>query len=335
MQSLPKLSISQLAGILLVMTTGTVALTVLPVGVQVEESQKTSDQGQAKTEPAQESQKSPALAEGKNKDETPPPVHAASAQELFDQARQQLLGRKYRAKIVEKLQFADRTLEATGRIVRGGKPYQLRLEFEVRSGGTVGKLLQVCDGDVLWTERRINKSPIRLTRQDVKLILKTAQQTSPMPQDTLIAELGLGGIASLLASLEHNMAFAAPETETVDGEPLRRLEGQWNAKFQAQFKANPQLAKGLPQHIPDGARVYFDRNDVPRRIQYLKKDSKQEVLRPMVTIDFLDVQWLTEADVKPADFEFKPPEGVYPKEVTEEYIKLLQPKAPAAAPPGQ
>ena len=223
-------------------------------------------------------------------------------------------------------------MEATGYIVRGSKPYQLRLEFQIQSGGTVGKLLQVCDGEVLWTQRQVNES-IRLTRQNVKQILATAQ-TGAIDKNMLVAELGLGGITSLLASLERNMAFSAPETETVDGEPLRRLDGEWNAAFQAQFKANPQLAKGLPTHIPDGSRVYFDRNDVPRRIQYLKKEPKGETMRPMVTVDFQDVKWLTDADVKPADFEFKPPEGVYPKEVTDEYIKQLQPKAPAAAPGG-
>ncbi len=251
---------------------------------------------------------------------------------MFDQARKTLLGRMYRAKIVERLQFSDRTLEAKGRILRG-KPRQLRLEFEIHSGGTVGKLLQVCDGDLLWTERRVNKT-VRLTRQDVSQILQAVQKSPAIQQDVLIAELGLGGIASLLASLERNMAFAAPETETVDGEPLRRLEGQWNEGSQARFKAIPQLAKGLPAHIPDAARVYFDRNDVPRRIQYLKKDAKQDVMRPMVTIDFVDMEWLTEADVKPADFEFKKPEGVYEKEVTQEYLKLLQPQ-PAGAPPEQ
>ncbi len=333
MRILPKLSIFQLTGILLVMTAGTVALTVLPVGAQVEDSPKTSQPAKAKTEPspAQENQPAPIEAE-KTAEPAPAPVHAASAQELFDQARKKLLHQMYRAKIIERLQFGDRTLEATGRIVRG-KPYQLRLEFQIQSGGTAGKLLQVCDGEVLWTQRRVNEE-VRLTRQNVKQILATAQQTNALPPNVLVAELGLGGITSLLASLESNMAFAAPETETVDGKPLRRLDGQWNAAFQAQFKANPQLAKGLPQHIPDGSRVYFDRNDFPRRIQYLKKEPKQEFMRPMVTIDFLDVEWLTEADVKPTDFEFKPPEGVYPKEVTDEYIKQLQPKAPAA-PPGR
>ncbi len=250
-----------------------------------------------------------------------------SAKKLFEAAREKLRTRSYRAKIVQKFNYPQRALEATGQIVRGQK-FRLRLEFQIHSGGTTGELLQVCNGDKLWTQRKIN-DVTKLTVQDVKEILTKAGTT---PENVVVAELGLGGIASLLASMERSMNFGEPQTVEIDGEQLLVVEGEWNEGFLAQVKANPQLAKGYADFLPDGGRVYFDRDDFPRRIQYLKKESQHATPRPLVTIDFRDVKWLGDADVKPSLFEYEQPAKVYPEDVTKTYVDQLKPR-PAPAPP--
>ncbi len=251
-----------------------------------------------------------------------------AAKELFEVAREKLERGIYRAKIIQRLNFPDRSLEAHGQIVRGQK-LQLRLEFEIKSGGTTGRLLQVSNGDRLWTERRVNEIP-KLTVQDVKEILNKAKAES-VQENVVIAEMGLGGITALLASLDRTMNFGEPQTVEVDGEELFRVDGQWNADYLKRIQANPQLAKELPEYIPDGSRVYFDREHFPRRIQYLKKLPDQEGMRPVVTLDFLDVEWLSEADVDPKLFEYEPPEQVYPEDVTKTYIDQLRPAPPLPA----
>ena len=327
MQNLPKLSVFQWSGMMLVLFLGTLALMEFPVTAQVDSNRAaegTSEPDNPDTKPAEA--ESPKDREAKDVPSTPAP----EAKKLFESAREKLANRMYRAKIVQKLSFPNRTLSAKGEILRGTK-YRMRLEFEVQSGGTTGKLIQVCNGDKLWTERRVNDVP-RLTVQDVKEILSKVGP-DPLRQNLVIAEMGLGGITSLLASLERTMNFEKPQSVVIDGEELFRVDGKWNAAFLAKAKASTEALQGMPDYIPDGARVYFDRDDFPRRIQYLKKEAKHDVLKPIVTLDFLDVEWLSEDEVKPSAFEYQPPERVFPEDVTKAYVDQLQPPTtPGAAP---
>jgi hypothetical protein len=187
----------------------------------------------------------------------------------------------------------------------------------------------VSNGDKLWTERRVNQVT-KLTVQDVTEIRKIAGEDK---DDVVVAEMGLGGITALLASMDRNMSFGEPEAVEVDGEQFFRVDGQWSGEFAKKIQANPQLEKGLPEYVPDGSRVYFDKEHFPRRIQYLKEFPTHEGMRPVVTIDFLDVEWLSEADVKPELFEYEPPERVYPEDVTKTYIDQLRPRSTASPAP--
>jgi hypothetical protein len=325
MQKLSKLTSPQFAGLCLVLALGTLGLMGLPLRAQEEPKTQATETPPPAGNAAESGQKS---EEAKTIQE-PPKLQASvpDAKQLFEDAREKLRTRMYRAKIVQKFHFPDRTLQATGEIVRGQK-FRMRLAFQIQSGATVGKLLQVSNGDKLWTERRVN-DVTRLTVQDVKEILTKA---GPAQEDLVIAEMGLGGVTALLASMDRTMNFGEPQPVDIDGEPLLRVDGQWNEAFLARIKSNPQLAKGLTEYIPDGSRVYFDLDDFPRRIQYLKKEAGHDVMRPIVTMDFLDVQWLSEADVKPSYFDYEPPERVYPEDVTKTYVDQLQPRT-APAPP--
>jgi hypothetical protein len=294
----------------------------LPVGAQEDAAgpgtQTPAAQGEKNSNPSDDpAQKAPPN----------PPAPSETAKKLFQEAREKLGTHMYKARIVQKLYVPNRTLEAFGEIIRGQK-FRMRLEFEIKSGATVGHLLQVCTGDKLWSERRVNDVP-RLMVQDVKEILNKAGEAR---ENLVVAELGLGGITALLASIERTMSFGDPQSVEIDGEQLVRVDGVWNEAFLNRMKANPQLTKGLPDYIPDGARVYFDSQNFPRRIQYLKKEPKHEAMRPVASMDFLDVVWLSEADVKPSLFEYEPPEKVYPEDVTKSYVDQLQAR-PAPAPP--
>ncbi len=315
MQTLPRLPIFRITGFLLLFGLGTVGVLcwILPAQAQTEPDPKAT-----KTPETQ----APTAKDPKDPEKpAPPKIADPEAEKLFKRAAEKLPKRMYKAKIVQRLAFPDRTLEATGRIVRG-PDYRIRLEFQIQAGKTTGELLQVCDGDLLWTQRRVN-DVIRVTEQDVKEILRKSQLTKT--QESLVkAEMGLGGVTALLASLNQTMVFGKPQTEVIDGEEFLRVEGEWNAEFHEQVKRNPHLAKGLSIHIPDEARVYFDRDDFPRRIQYLKQDPKHKILRPVVTLDFLDVKWLTEAELNPAEFQYQKPDRVPSKPVTDLYLQQLK-----------
>lgn len=331
MRNLPKLSVFQWSGMMVVLFLGTLALMQFPLRAQVDSKQPAEEKSgteQNATQPEDETDKA-TQSEATDSEAETQITPAPEAKKLFESAREKLANRMYRAKIEQKLSFPNRTIHAKGEILRGTK-YQMRLEFEVKSGGTTGKLLQVSNGDKLWTERKVN-NVTKLTVQDVKEILSKVG-ANPGPDNLVVAEMGLGGITSLLASLDRTMDFGKPQSVVIDGEELFRVDGQFNKKFKDRIMETAKVAKGLPDYIPDGARVYFDRDDFPRRIQYLKEEPDHDVLKPIVTLDFLDVEWLTEADVKPSAFAYEPPERVFPEDVTKSYVDQIQSPPPGSAP---
>ncbi|MCA9071867.1 MAG: hypothetical protein KDA84_23225 [Planctomycetaceae bacterium] len=328
MQNLPKLSSFPFTILLLTLGIGAAALMGFPVGAQEDPAPDKSAENANPTAEKPEANKDAKPSEKPAEPIKPSP----EAAKLFSAAGEKLPNRNYRASIVQRMTFSDRTLEAKGKILRGQKR-RLRLEFEIKTGGTVGKLLQVCNGEKLWTERRIN-DVTRLAVQDVEEILDKAgvKENDVDRRNLIVAEMGLGGITGLLASLERTMNFGQPEKVVIDGEELYRVDGGWNEEFTTEMMGNPQLAKGLPEYIPDGARVYFDGDDFPRRIQYLKKVQGLDAMRPLVTLDFMDVEWLSDAEVKPDDFKYTLPDRVYPEDVTKNYVDLLNGNRPGGAP---
>jgi len=204
-----------------------------------------------------------------------------------------------------------------------GQDLQLRLAFQVQVGKTSGALLEVCDGQVLSTRLTIGDD-VRITRRDVREILNAAVAGN-VPESMLKAELGLGGLSGLLASLESNMDFEAAETETIASTQFLVIEGKWNSAFlkRWQSKSTDVSPPRLPDYVPDRVRVYFDGNDFPRRILYLKQPKDSKIFRPMVTLDFNNV--VLNAPVSEDRFHFVAPDGVYPEDVTKQYLQQLLP----------
>jgi outer membrane lipoprotein-sorting protein len=81
-------------------------------------------------------------------------------------------------------------------------------------------------------------------------------------------------------------------------------------------------------------RIYVDRETgFPHRIMYLKKLVGREVHKPMVTLDFIDVE--LNQPINNNDFDYQPPDGVTPVEQTKAFVDRLTPpetKAPPGAP---
>ena len=331
----------------------TVLLTMLSIaGITVCADVQPSQAGQTEEEPTPQSQLPILLAQnppakpepsepaeeantGKPApEETEEERNASAAKTAFENSRDKLVSlRSIQASIRQKVSIGDKHFTATGSYVQGSD-LKLRLQMEVLLGSAsnpaAGKLLQVCDGQILWTRHEIDEKP-RITRRDVRQILNAAQANPNLPESVLIAELGLGGLPALLASLEKSMSFHSVRDETVDGKPYTVVDGTWNTQALAQFGVtNPDSKQRLPQHVPDAVRIYFEKpSDFPRRVLYLKRPASKDYLRPMVTLDFLDV--LLNEDVADETFEFQPDENAQQVDVTETYLRRLR----QAAPPGQ
>ncbi len=248
----------------------------------------------------------------------------AQAIGLLKKSREKLLSySSIKAQITEKVEIGSKPFVISGSYLQG-KDLKLRLEFQVQSqkknGEPVGTLLEICDGQVLWTEHRI-KGNSRVTRRDIQAILKQAELSPKSRPNMLVAELGLGGLSGLLAAIQKNMKFESVADRTVNGKTLTVLNGTWKDEFMAQWKGgDPKGLVQLPAYVPDAVRIYLDPQTLfPRRIVYLK--DHQGTLKNMVTLNFSKIT--LNAPVNATEFAYEPPDGVFPVDTTHQYLKQL------------
>ncbi len=280
----------------------------------------------------------------------PEPKASPAALETLTLARNKLIGKRIRAQILETVAIGPSKFKVTGSYLQG-TDLKLRLDFKVQVGDSIGSLLEVCDGQVLWTRQSLSSlsreaekakqkksskkkttkkakktDDVRITRRDVREILNAAASRGSVPKNMLVAELGLGGLPGLLASLERTMRFESLSKETVDKQQFTVIEGTWNKTYSDRWRdaTKKDDSNRLPEYIPDRVRIYFDDQFLfPRRILYLKQHVTRDYFRPMVTLDFTKVEF--DVAVNDEDFLFVPPDGVFPVDVTKQYTRQLTP----------
>jgi hypothetical protein len=283
---------------------------------------------------------------------SPAPAATAgmSAADLLRQARERLHAyHSVKARIIETVVIGDRKFQVTGTYLQG-RNFKLKLALDVRlgeQGEFQGSMLQVCDGQVLWTSHVFGKSgrpedsrrqperSHRITRRDIRQIIGEAARHNELPQNRLVAELGLGGISELLASLERTMVFGRVRQDRIDRKQFIVVQGRWNAEVLKNFLDSEELKKArsaagakqlpvLPEHVPDVVRIYFEQDNLfPRRILYLKRPLSHDSLRPMLSLNFVKVQ--LNAPVDDNEFNFVPPDKVFPQDVTNSYLQQIEP----------
>jgi len=262
---------------------------------------------------------------------------AATALVTMEAAREKLVGyRSVKAKIVESVTLGDRKFRMSGTYLQG-TDLKLRLEYDVEVGSTKAKLIEVCDGQILWTHHMVGKEQ-RITRRNVRQILTAAGAAGATPQNLLTAELGLGGLPSLMASIQKSLKLERQWEQDVGQHEFIVVEGGWKQAFREKFLGpGAPDDQALPPFVPDRVRLYFDKESLfPRRILYLKQDGAK-VHHPMVALDLIEVEWNGPVDEKA--FAYTPPENVPHEDSTRAYISQFEKPAagqtPAgAAPPG-
>ena len=270
---------------------------------------------------------------------TPAPPDTPDAKTLLRQSRERVRSfRTLRASISETAAFGPRRFEASGTYLQG-EGRKLRLELDVTIAGATGHLLQVCDGDVLYTlydtggtapaepaagTRGKTAGPVRVTRRDVNQIFAAIAKRGSEAQTRLVGELGLGGVSALLAAVERSMTFEPPQMTTLGGRTFYVLDGVWNADIREGMAAQLGGAdRPLPAHIPDAVRVYLDTDQLfPHRLRYLKTTAPGEPPQPLLTMDFRDV--VANAAVEPREFTLTIPPDAVLEDVTNKYVQMLQ-----------
>lgn len=259
--------------------------------------------------------------------------------ELLRLARLRLDGYEtLKADMVEVIEFGPRRFQAKGVYLRG-TGHRLRLDLAVTLENSTGRLLQISDGDILWTVYDVGQTP-RITRRDVTQILAAAEKSHN--RGDLALQLGLGGLPALLAAVERSMVLEPPIVAEIDGRTFHVIQGTWKPAYLAQFQEQarnlptPQKEpRPLPVHVPELVRIYLDaKTHFPYRIRYLKTSTKAGAEpRPILTLDFRNI--VVEAPIDPTVFRYTVPDGANVADLTNYYLRQLRGgnRAPAAAQP--
>ncbi|QDT37016.1 hypothetical protein [Stratiformator vulcanicus] len=247
-----------------------------------------------------------------------------SAAELLTQAREKIEGyRTLRARMIEQIEVEGEKVVAKGVYLQGANN-RLRLELKVDTGLIDAKLLQVCDGDILWTTYEIGETK-RILRRDVRNILRSANARGPSLTTALVADLGLGGLPAMLASIQKYHQLGNVEEIKLKGRNFYRLTGRWKEALVEEWAANSGYRRSF-EHIPEIVEVFIERNELfPYRVRYWKVDDAGE-RRPVITIDFRDV--VVNSSIDPSEFAYVPADSSQVQDITGLYLQKLQGPAP-------
>ena len=249
----------------------------------------------------------------------------SSALVTLGSARDRLISyRSVKAGMVETVDLGLRRFRMKGSYLQG-TDLKLRLEYDLLVGNTEAHLVEVCDGQILWTHQKIGEEE-RVTRRNVRQILTAASSAGKTPQNLLTAELGLGGLPGLLAGIQKSVQFEKQWEQDVNEQTFVVIEGGWKKSYRSKFLGPDSDPKQpLPAFVPDQVRIYFEQESLfPRRILYMKR-SEDGTRRPMVTLDFVDVRW--DVELAKDAFNYTSPKKIAPQDVTQAYInRFAQPE---------
>lgn len=269
----------------------------------------------------------------------PAPVEDPAAVNLLRESRQRLFDApSLRATIKQRASFGGYQFTATGHYL-AAKDFKYRLEYTTNLGQMQGQFVEVCDGQVIHTRRIITKTELNSqplvreqSRRDLQPILRATRRHNDIPEVLQAAEVGLGGLPAVLASLERCMTFDAVREDDIEGQAVTIIRGSWKTERREELLiALGPLAGQLAGMMPDQVRVAFDRQtQLPRQIMYLQiASAERKTFRPMLVVDILDPE--IGIAVSEQNFTLPTAPGLQEKDETESFLKLIAGASAAAS----
>ncbi len=168
-----------------------------------------------------------------------------------------------------------------------------RFELKMQLQEKVSTMLEVCDGEYLWTTRDLkNGDPIpEINKIDVQRVLRARPAAG---QGGAIPRLALGGFSRFLLSLQQGFHFGAVREDHLGELPVYQLHGVWKPAQLVQLlpeqKAAIEAGQGgdlnkLEPHVPDEVFVYLGKEDLfPYRVEFRRNH------RPLVSCEVSELQ---------------------------------------------
>jgi len=205
-----------------------------------------------------------------------------------------------------------------------------RLELRTQLGQQTGSLVQVCDGENLWTHRRLLDDG-KLDRVDLARVERALKKAGRSGDEPLPAYLGnLCGLGRLLRGLKRNFLFttAQPGLWGPEERPVWRLSGRWTPERLAEIlpdqkdaiaRGEPPDLSALPPPLPEEVVLLLGQTDLfPYRVEFHRPGSARR--RVLLTMDLFDVAF--DLPVDPARFRYAPGDVSY-ADRTKEVVESL------------
>ena len=266
----------------------------------------------------------------------PSPEDIAQADALLQEARHSLLNRQsFQADMQQQIILGDRRLKAEGTYISGPFP-KLRLEYKIRVGSMQGSLTEICDGTILHTQKAIGKAGAKdpellFTRRDVQKILAASENSANLPVASLGAEMGIGGLPAILASIDRCMIGKRVTDEEFEGQMCRVYHGAWDPVVRQRYQAgigaeSDRVMASLVPFFPDTVRVFFAADTLlPVKIAYFKNDQDEAGKitgeRALMLLEFRNLK--LDQPVPSTTFQFVLPSGREEVDTTKDFLQLV------------
>ena len=191
--------------------------------------------------------------------QTPAPKADPEGTGLLKQAIQELDPSKHpwlETAIWQQVDLQGLTFQAEGRYLTA-PDHRVRLELQVRLGGTTGKLTVVSDGSTLWESTQIGHAEPRVQPTDLTKALETMTRPPAKEQagEAFLQARSLRGVAPLLQNIQAQMTVTRKERVQRHGQDLFKLTAVWSEDT-AKMIVPPNAP--WPTLLPRQCRLYLD-----------------------------------------------------------------------------
>ena len=213
----------------------------------------------------------------------------------------------------------------------GSQNPHLRMELKIQIGDQVSSFLQVCDGQYLWTYRKLLDDG-KLSRVNIIRVIEALERAEETPLAHKIGQWpALGGLPRLLRGLQATFDFTSiQQTQIPDGHsdqlPVWKLRGQWKpeklAKVFSKDEKTPQQGSfdlsTLPPHLPDHVVLFLGTEHLfPYRIEYRRSAPR---VHTTVSMQLYEVRF--NAPTHSTQFIYNPGD-LEPSDQTEAFLESL------------
>ena len=215
------------------------------------------------------------------------------------------------ARIRHRVDLFDQHLAGWGTYqqLRIGEDVLLRYELAIPIGDQVSSLQQICDRRFLWIRRSMPDSsqPGKL-HSVIDRIDLTKRTAALETQPRFPTSIGRGGLSQLLEVLSKSFQFTEVSRGELHDTPVWISEGLLRRNSSNQNDENAAKIRNLTPQMPDAVRVTIGIDDLfPYQIQYRRTSRQDEtdsapISRPLITMEFFDVQFNVVLDVALFDY---------------------------------